>query len=1060
MAIKKFLLISLTLIFVTSLVIAQEVGTFVGTVQDTEGSPLPGVTVTAKNIQTGLTQSTITNNRGRFRLERLPRGIYNLTASLTGFKTLTKERIELHSGDELRVDFVLEIGGIEEEVTVVGEAPLVETTRAQVSTVITEKEMLSYPQGNRNYLNLIQYAPGTLPGAGRSGFAINGMRGSANNFMIDGITNNDEGLQGAGVTQLPLESIQEFRLVSSNFSAEYGRNAGGIINAVMKSGTNEFHGSGWVFYRGDSPLFRTEDWLTHDRPPYDRWQYGGTLGGPIVKDKTFFFLTFEGTRLVQESRAPTYFFTQEAVARAQGFAREVFDLLGSNYPVPTYNFKDLDGDGVNDIGQYIWDGTTRQNVYNFGLKIDHIFSERDRIAFRWLHNYYKNVFSSAAIPGYTKNVPYVYNTGGLTWLHLFSPTMYNEVRLGYHSDHREWPRILPELPTIGLPSVASIGDATNMPQDFKNQTFQLVDILNFQLGDHSIKLGGEVRLWMSDSVFDALVYGYYSYFDPLDFLYDRGPGLLIVGADPPDPSPDNPYVPGPADGEWSRGNTHRKWRGLEGGLFFQDDWRVSDRLTLSFGLRWEYFGVPEETSGVGINMPAFGTKKGFETKQLIEGEYNREGIRYMIFDGRELMGKGLWDPYYYCFAPKFNFAYDLTGDGKTSLRGGAGISYDRTFNNTYENDRFNYPDFTFVTLLGHYYGLPKINPTIPVSIPQENILNYRVALRWMEKTLKPQQAINWMIGLQRELAPNVAIEINYTGSRGRRLGVIQKPNRFTGDMLDGRLDGINPYGAPNDVNVREQHYQSTYHALTVRITKRFSHGWSWYSAYTFGQARDQNSDYFGDNTGYYAVCHERQEDEWGPAQYDRRHRLVGGFVWDLPFFKNSTNWFVKNILAGWQLSGNFHYTSGRPFTVQASSSALYWDFNKDGLGKDRPLWLGNDPQEIIKWSHGFPYLDNSYFGIPNPPAGPDDLSYYNQNFATRNMFYWFPTHNINLSLQKYFTFNVGEREVTLQLIGEVFNVLKSYFWALPNVSFHSASFGEVSRMNGVREAQFSIRVMF
>ena len=304
MAIKKFLLISLILIFVTSLVIAQEVGTFVGTVQDTEGAPLPGVAVTAKNIQTGLTQSTITNNRGRFRLERLPRGIYNLTASLTGFKTLTKERIELHSGDELRVDFVLEIGGIEEEVTVVGEAPLVETTRAQVSTVITEKEMLSYPQGNRNYLNLIQYAPGTLPGAGRSGFAINGMRGSANNFMIDGITNNDEGLQGAGVTQLPLESIQEFRLVSSNFSAEYGRNAGGIINAVMKSGTNEFHGSGWVFYRGDSPLFRTEDWLTHDRPPYDRWQYGGTLGGPIVKDKTFFFLTFEGTRLVQESRAP------------------------------------------------------------------------------------------------------------------------------------------------------------------------------------------------------------------------------------------------------------------------------------------------------------------------------------------------------------------------------------------------------------------------------------------------------------------------------------------------------------------------------------------------------------------------------------------------------------------------------------------------------------------------------------------------------------------------------------------------------------------------------------
>ena len=242
----------------------------------------------------GLVQSTVTNDFGRYRIERLPRGMYTLTAAIQGFKTTTREGLELSIGGEVKVNFNLEIGKLEENITVIGVSPLVETTRAQVSTVITEKEFLSYPQGNRDYTSLIAYAPGTLPGAGRSGYAVNGMRGSSNNFQIDGIDNNDNGTATNAVTSMPPESIQEFRLVSNNFSAEYGRNSGGVINAVMKSGTNEFHGSAWIFHRGGSALFQSEDWLTHDLPPYKRYQYGGTIGGPIIKDKTFFFASYRG----------------------------------------------------------------------------------------------------------------------------------------------------------------------------------------------------------------------------------------------------------------------------------------------------------------------------------------------------------------------------------------------------------------------------------------------------------------------------------------------------------------------------------------------------------------------------------------------------------------------------------------------------------------------------------------------------------------------------------------------------------------------------------------------
>jgi hypothetical protein len=208
--------------------------------------------------------------------------------------------------------------------------------------------------------------------------------------------------------------------------------------------------------------------------------------------------------------------------------------------------------------------------------------------------------------------------------------------------------------------------------------------------------------------------------------------------------------------------------------------------------------------------------------------------------------------------------------------------------------------------------------------------------------------------------------------------------------------------------------RSDYHALQVVINKRFSNGWSWYTAYTYGFAKDQNSDYFGDNTAMEVVCHDRLDDEYGYAQFDRRHRLVGGFVWDIPWGKDSENWIMKNIIAGWQVSGNFHVTSAAPFSVAGYHVSTDW--NLDGDYYDRPLWSGGDYQDIIKWSAGSPYLDKSNFGTPNPPAALDDMSYYNQNFIERNAFRWFPTHNVDIAMQKYFTVSMGARDITIQVI--------------------------------------------
>ena len=1053
------------LLFLSSIALAQrDVGSFVGTVFDPDGLPLPGVTVTAKNVQTGLTQTSIANLQGRYRIERLPRGIYTVTASIQGFNTLTKEGYELFAGGEIKINFTLKLGEINEEVTVIGEAPMVETTRSQVSTVITEKELLSYPLENRNYLYLMQYAPGTQPGATTTmgpGFAVNGMRGESNNYMIDGLNNNELTDHSFNISVLPVEAMQEFRLISNNFSAEYGKNVGGILNVLMKSGTNEFHGSGWLFHRGDSALFRSEDWLTHERSPYKRYQYGGTLGGPIIKNKTFFFASFDGTLQDEDYFSPRLVFTPQSIEKAQGAAKEIFDKYGSAYPVPTYNFMDVDGDGVPDYGRADYQGTDKYRAFNFALKIDHIFSGRDRIALRWVNNNSESEYLMYNTPGETGKEPQRYNTGGLTWLHLFSPNTYNELRIGVHKAYYETPSIDLDIPIFSFwDGVEAIGGGGGSSYS-DDTTYQLLDVLSFQKGNHSIKVGADVTMWKVDCSMDWGAAGNYSYFSGTDWINNEGAVLVWFGADPPDPDPDNPYVPGDPSGEWriGAGLTNRIFKGQEIGLFVQDDWRVSDRLTLSAGLRWEYYSVPEEISGKGINQPAFGTKAGYESTiagdlDITEGEYGEEGIRYLIFDGRELLGEGLWEPFYKGFAPKFSFAYDLTGDGKTSLRGGVGLSYERQMGRQYANDRLNYPDFTYPTFYGEAYGFPPIYATVPGEIPMANISSYKVSLRWMDPNLTPQKAYNWIIGIQRELIPNLSVEIDYTGSAGRDIGSIFRPNRYTGDGLDGTFDGINPYVSISDCNTRENRTKSNYNGLQIIMNKRFSNGWSWYTTYTYSVAKDTSSYY----QSYAAVSQERWDMEYSYADYDHRHRLVGGFVYDLPFFKKSNNWFIKNVIAGWQIASSFHFTSGDRFMVTGTSTATDW--NLDGNRVDRPLWLGDNYSDILEWSGGWPYLDKSLLGEPNPPEYERDLSYYEQNLLARNAFTWFPTYNINISLQKYFTVHVGGGDITFQLIGEIFNLLKSSFWNLPQQTFGSSTFGEVTRKSGIRTAQFSVRVMF
>lgn len=309
----------------------------------------------------------------------------------------------------------------------------------------------------------------------------------------------------------------------------------------MKSGTNELHGSAWVFNRNNE--LATADWYTHEKEPLKRWQYGFTLGGPIAKDRTFFFVMFEGINHDETVVPIGLFFTPEAIAKIPAgtsqkwyfdkYLNNYAEQTGNKYPVPTHDFVDIDDDGVYDYGRAVFNSINKFNEYNVGIKIDHIFSEKDRISFRWVYDFGESHWNynggyNTLLPEMANNY-FHYHTGGIIWLHIFSPTMYNEVRLGFHRDYDDYPRAIAEVPLAYFyDGVIGFGDATNLPQLLKNNVFQLADTLSFQTGNHSIKAGFEARYWRSYSTFDAYVYGsYYWFTECIGFTINLHTGLQL-----------------------------------------------------------------------------------------------------------------------------------------------------------------------------------------------------------------------------------------------------------------------------------------------------------------------------------------------------------------------------------------------------------------------------------------------------------------------------------------------------------------------------------------------------
>ncbi len=638
-------------------------GKILGTVTDQNGAVVPNATVTTTNEGTGAKRTVSADENGFYVLPELPVGFYTVEISGGSFASFTRKNVKVDVGGETRADVGLTAQGVSATVDVTSDSSLIKTDSSTLSEVISSRQVDSLPLNGRDFRRLTTLTPGAAPRSQRGSlgsFTVNGQREKNNIFLIDGVDNNDSfrnqpsfnqgGVTGAPATLFPVDALGEFSLQTQG-AAEYGRNSGAVVNIVVKSGTNDFHGTAYTFIRNDN--FDARNFFEQQRNEFRNGNFGGVLGGPIWKNRTFFFTGYEGQREFVNSpfivRVPSA--ADIAAARAaNATAGRAENSLGTRLLglFPTANLSVATGNN------YAFAAPNLNNSDNFLVKVDHRFSDNFNMSGRYIYgkgtqNFPLTSGNGSPLPEYQTVVPTKIQLLGLNFSQILSPTLFNEARISYNRFEQTFTPLdadfdptslnlvtgsgLNSLPTITVSGLVSLGAPTNVPRGRISSAFQLVDNVTWTRGSHIFKLGGEYRKAIVDSFADQLARGRINFNNLADFLAGvvstSGTALL-------------------------RGQTRRETFTNNFGFFAQDDWKVNSRLTLNLGLRYEYLGVLQEKENRLSNFL-------FDRGLVPVGD---AGL------------KNVWNPDYNNFAPRFGFAYDVGGKGKTIVRGAVGMYYD------------------------------------------------------------------------------------------------------------------------------------------------------------------------------------------------------------------------------------------------------------------------------------------------------------------------------------------------------------------------------------------------
>ena len=1022
---------------------AQTAGSLTGVVRDADGGVLPGVSVTASNVGTQLQQTVVSGPDGRYVLPQLPVGTYEVRAELAGFRTLRQSGIRLVVGETAVVNLVLAIGAIEQEVSVVGRASPVNTRSSELSYLVSDRDIEQLPLNGRNYTDLAMLQPGVAAYRHRDGgsvvahgvgMTVNGQDPRSNVYLLDGTLLNDftNGPAGSAAgTALGMETIQEFRVETNAYSAEFGRSSGGQVNVITKSGTNAYRGAAALFHRNDA--FDARNFFdVGGKPDFWRYQTATTLGGPLRTDRVFFFAGYEGLRerlgqtrstVVPDENARQGFLPDPANPGQwlfvgvhpsvrpflEEFPRPNGPALGGGLATHTFPFSQrLTQDfvqgridvnlrpGHSFFGRYTYDDADQYLPTDFP-QFPRSFVSRNQ----FFTGEYRQVASSRTLNTYRLG---------------FSRTRIGQ--LVESNTAQPLPVFVPGRPFTGGIDIGGIpgrfGPQTSADVQLVQNVFSFQADTTTNRGAHLIKAGALVERFQQNMVNPTFSLGIYAFSGLQAFL--RNQPLRFVGLRP--------------DGE-----IDRYWRFTLFGFYLQDEWQVHPRLTLNGGLRYEFTTMPEDI-------------------------YGRDSALVDLSDPAPTVGPLYRNPSYRNISPRAGGAWDVFGDGSTSLRAGYGLYFNT---NNSQN---------LIVTVTNPPATPRIvipNPTFPEPPFERGIGNSIRPVQW---DLKNPRVHVWNVSLQRELPFETVATIGYAGSRGRHLLRSSDVNVAQPVTLGDGTPFI-PAGTPrpnpafSTIELKSSDGDSWYKALIVDVRRRFSRGVSVQSSYTLSTSEDttQASTFFSDATnGTTSAFPEFIPDyNKGLSDFHAKHNWVVNFSWELPWGRDLAG-AAGAVLSGWQLAGISQVKSGNPLTVFVAanrSRSLWAPSLGPGIGADRPSYApGRGPADAVL---GKPdqWFDPTAFVLQ--PAGTFGNT-GRGDFIGPNL------RTFDLALVKQAPIGLAGGRGRLEVRLEMFNVFNRANFAPPALTAFTgasdseqplASFGRIrSTTTSARQGQVGVRLSF
>jgi Carboxypeptidase regulatory-like domain/TonB dependent receptor len=1110
-------------LFLTGRVFAQEVSaTLRGTVTDPSGAGVSGVQVTAIQTETGLQRAAVSDGQGAYVLVALPVGHYRLEAQAKGFKHYVQEGISLDVNQTATVAIHLVVGTETQRVEVTADAPVIESTSTNLGQTVGEREVLDLPLNGRHFTQLGLLQPGVAPmtpglleagGSLREGqaYAVNGQRPESNNFLIDGADNFNE-VDGGFVLEPPVDAISEFRILTHTANAEFGHSTGSTTNIVTRSGTNDFHGSLWEFFRNDA--MDAKSFFADSVEPLKQNQFGGTFGGPVKKDKTFFFGYYEGLRTRQGETTRTAVpsnaerqgnFGDLCTSRTDANGNpDTFDGSGNcitaggqpdpagqllsffvppGQPPQVIPYNTLPG--INPISAnllpyypeansgpftFVTTQILTANSDQFGVHVDHYLTQRDTLNFRYSFGQRSQTdplsTAGANVPGFPVGENQRSQNFVAQETHTFTPSLLGIVRFSYlrnkflvdeHLNHTD-------PASLGFEYEPSLEDAIGPPFVQVGGYASIGDPITGPRNTYQNSFDTSASLsWVRGR--HELKFGGGFLYDQINVLQGIATNGFFVFSNFPLSNSFASFLFGqPVVFLQGDGNFYRGLRGHGFNLYAQDTWKLTSHLTVNYGLRYQVTSPYTEIHNQqNLWIPG---------RQSVVFPTAPEGL---LYPGDPGVPGGLIPTEWNAFAPRLGLAWDVTGNGKWLVTSAYGIFYDPYY--TGQGGPLQTPISAPPYLLTPQISLPDFANPYSGQTPIVNGFSYPMTLLTLDPSLRLPYAQDWNLNIQRAFGNDWLLQVGYVGTKGTKLPRFIEANPTVYDSNLSYEDNLNfsdqrrlysgcTVAQPSpctfsSVGEIAGIANSSYNALQMSLKKRFSHGLSALISYTFSKTLDDASTFNITGSASQSVAGENDlaqnpfdvKAEYGRSMFDARHRFVATYQWDLPWFKHPQNWY-GHILGNWQVNGITTLMSNTPFTVYDSSN---------------PSAQGSAPE-----ISGFYSSRPNQIGDPNSGSCPGGA-------AVRSPNCWFNTGAFQQAAQGTFG-NVGRNTVdgpafqqwdfsaaklipiretmNLQFRAEIFNIFNNVNFRLPDNDINSPTFGQITAAQPGRIVQLALKLMF